>query len=325
MAENEDRLRGVFGPTTPDGVAERLRKSNMGAALFGRPPEPVLIGRYQLVRLLGEGGMGAVFEATHEAGGPPVAIKLVRISSRGADARLLREGKALRKLSHPNLVEVLDVGRCDEGVYIAMSLVRGKTLRDWGSPLRPPDEVIPMIIAIAEGLFAAHEHGVIHRDIKPDNILVDQAGHPRVIDFGLVKAMKGSAVEDESTFAERLTATGTMMGSVGYTAPELLLAGAVGPAADQFSLAVTAWELLFGVSPFKGKTADGVALAIVSGRVRALTSQSRAADHCEAALRKALARAPESRHPSMRAFAAALSGESSANGGSWFTRLLDRR
>ena len=181
--------------------AERTRAEAADAVepRTGLPARGTLLGRYSLLRKLGEGGMGVVYSAYDEELDRRVAIKLLRVragaSSRAA-SRMLREAQAMAKLSHPNVVQVYDTGELSGQVFLAMEFVQGQTLREWiQGPLeapratpRPWREVLAMFVQAGQGLAAAHAAGLVHRDFKPDNVLVGSDGRARVLDFGLARS-----------------------------------------------------------------------------------------------------------------------------------------
>ncbi|MFV8756256.1 protein kinase domain-containing protein [Nannocystaceae bacterium ST9] len=174
---------------------------------------PARVGRYVLLREIGRGAIGVVYAAYHEGLDRRVAIKLLNRQRAGRadlEARLHREARALAKLSHPNVVQVYDVGRFAGRVFVAMEFVEGETLADWVRRSRTQSEIVAMFIAAGRGLAAAHAAGVVHRDFKPENVLVGIDGRPRVLDFGLARpaelgrSQAGHASEGSSA---NLTAT----------------------------------------------------------------------------------------------------------------------
>lgn len=303
------------------GLEGQRIRAQLRARLFGVEDCRPKIGPYTIRRKLGEGGMGAVYDAEH-ADGTRRAVKLLQDCSGASEARLAREGKALGAVEHPNLVKVHDVGRCDEGLYIAMDHVEGVNLRAWCDGGRTAASTVRVLGEAAAGLACAHGLGVVHRDVKPDNILVDEDGRARVCDFGLATAVPGSEAGALSAFMERLTASGVSVGTIGYMAPEQLLGRAVSAATDQFALAVTAFEALYGEPPFRGVTMDAVAVAILGGH----RVEPDAVEHprLHAAIIRALAREPADRHRDIEAFAAAMRRALAPRSGRWWARLLSR-
>jgi tRNA A-37 threonylcarbamoyl transferase component Bud32 len=246
------------------------------------PPEPppTRLGRFELVRPLGAGGMGEVYAAHDPLLGRDVAVKLLHARSAVARELLLREGQGLARLSHPNVVPVYDLGEHDGRVYLAMELVDGLTLRTWQQG-QPPDWRVrlPPLLDAARGLAAAHDAGVTHGDVKPDNLLVGRDGRVRVVDFGLART-HGRARE---------AGTGLYFGTPAYMAPEQRRGAAADARSDQYAFCVTAHECLLGQRP-----GDSPAPAIeLPARLAA-------------AVRRGLADDPEARFPSMHALIAEL-------------------
>ena len=222
-------------------------------------------GRYWLRRELGAGGMGRVYEGYDPELERRVAVKLLHSSF---DAEWLsREARALAKLSHPNVVAVYDVGTLRGRVFVAMELVEGTTLRRWvAEQVRTLEDLLAVVVQAGRGLAAAHAAGLLHRDFKPENVMVGQDGRVRVLDFGLVHAFKqttgagpahaapqpASAGPAAASFDDREVSNvvGTMAGTPAYMAPEQLCGEHMTPATDQFSFCVALWEMLYGQRPF---------------------------------------------------------------------------
>ena len=204
--------------------------------------EPRRIARYRIERQLGEGGMGTVYIAYDPQLDRRVALKLVHpeLATAGGLERLVREGRALAKLAHPNIVGVHDAGTDGDRVYIAMELVDGQNVASWlAAKPRTWREILDVFVAAARGLAAAHRAGIVHRDVKPENVLIDHDGHVKVADFGL--ALDAPSISDPAKApvdpTSRLTHPGAVVGTPAFMSPEQWTAGAdVGPATDQFSL-----------------------------------------------------------------------------------------
>lgn len=221
---------------------------------------PEAIGSYQLIRRLGGGGMGAVYEAVDIASGRRVALKLVQpehAASPDAIERFRREGELASKLSHPRCVFVLAADEVGGRPYIVMELMTGVTLADLvkqHGPL-PLEQALRKILDVIEGLHEAHQHGLIHRDVKPSNCFVEENGRVKVGDFGLAKSLLQPA---------HLTRTGTFVGTPLFAAPEQIKMEAVDVRSDVYSVAATLYFLLTGRAPFQ--TADATAtLARIMG------------------------------------------------------------
>ena len=248
----------------PDGTLDPARRSLALAA------EPTSIGRYTVLRRLGAGAMGVVYAAYDQELDRKVAIKIVKPRSRPTrdqDLRVLREAQALAKLSHPNVVQIYEVGEFRDQTFLAMEFVQGSTLRDWlAERPRRWQEIVSIVVAAGRGLAAAHHAGLIHRDFKPDNLIVGVDGRPRVLDFGLVRgdALELPPGEDEPSEAGaiahwqhfRLTRSGVIIGTPAYMSPEQLAGKPADARSDQFNFCATLYEALYGHRPFRGKSVE---------------------------------------------------------------------
>ena len=263
------------------------------------------VGRYLILGVLGSGGMGSVYAAHDPKLDRKVAIKVVRptarMRERFADARkrLFGEAQALARLSHPNVVSVHDVGAYDEGVFIAMEYVDGVTLRRWPDEAEPTwEQILDVFVAAGRGLAAAHDQDIVHRDFKPDNVMVDRSGRVCVLDFGLA-VPEG---EELATFEKR-------RGTPAYMAPERHNLQSSDARADQFSFCVALYEMIYQSRPFAGVKADEIAIQILRGRVRPPPAGPVPARIGKAIMR-GLHRDPAERWPDMHQLIAALSGGS---------------
>ena len=213
-----------------------------------------LVKRYRIVGEVGRGGMGVVYEATDEALQRRVALKFVDalVSDDGRrHERLLREGQALARLSHPNVVPVFDVGAHEGDVFVAMEFVEGVDLSQWlAQASRSRAEVLEVLLQAGRGLAHAHAVGLVHRDFKPHNVLVREDGCALVADFGLALSSRSEDASLEVSpgrppddhVASSLTRPGAAAGTPAYMAPEQGSRGSVGVRSDVFSFCVTAWE-----------------------------------------------------------------------------------
>lgn len=264
------------------------------------------VGRYVLLETIGRGAMGVVHAAWDPELDRRIAIKLVR-AELGVDAeavrrRLTREAKAIAKLAHPNVVAVHDVGELADGVFIAMEYVDGTTLAAWRSEARPADEVIAAFAQAARGLAAAHAAGLVHRDVKPSNLLVGRDGRVRVGDFGLARGMgEGGANAGAGAGDPTRTAAGVLAGTPLYMAPEAFTGAAADARSDQYGFAASLYEVLAGVPPFAGRTVDELRRAKASATL--VAPVRRVPPRILAALRRALAPDPAARWPAMTALA----------------------
>ncbi len=235
-----------------------------------------VVGRYEILELLGAGAMGRVYAAQDPALDRKVALKVLRPGSATADleARLLREAKAMARLSHPEVITIHDVGRHDQQLFIAMELDDGGTLRQWlAATTRPWREILAVYLRAGRGLARAHAAGIIHRDFKPDNVLIGEDGRVRVTDFGLAREVEAVGAESErpleeaSTMNVTLTRTGTLLGTPAYMAPEQLTGAPADARSDLYSFCVALHEALCGARPFAGTTLRALQEAKVAGTV----------------------------------------------------------
>jgi len=215
------------------------------------------IAGYRIESILGRGGMGVVYEARQLSLGRVVALKVVtplRSEDAGFRERFRREGMAQAAIDHPHIVTVYEAGAADDQLYIAMRLIRGDTLKHAlrDGPLEP-SRAVRLLAPIADALDAAHAAGLVHRDVKPQNILVGPGDHPYLADFGLTKV----------TGQTSLTATGLFMGTPDYTPPEVAEGGEATAASDVYAFAAVAYECLSGGPPFPRPTQAGVLYAHV--------------------------------------------------------------
>ena len=236
----EPPATGVFGPSPATASP-----SNAG-------PRVKYFGDYELLEEIARGGMGIVWKARQSNLNREVALKMIRagaLASPDEVARFLREAEAAANLQHPNIVAIHEVGEHDGQHYFSMDLVDGRDLGKLVTEEGPmlPRRAAQYVKTIAEAIHFAHQHGTLHRDLKPQNVLIDAADQPRITDFGLAKSMKGDS---------RLTQSGVVMGSPSYMPPEQAAGrhGDIGPASDVYSLGAMLYELLTGQPPFRGAT-----------------------------------------------------------------------
>lgn len=301
MAQTDDPDSGDRG----GGVERRRLRSAVRGKLFGKPSKTVRIGPYEVERKLGEGGAGRVYAARDSRNGETVALKVLRSADDTSKARIEREAQALRRLAHPNVVTARDVGPWEDGLYLAMELIEGATLRTWLGNQPEPTRVVAAFLPLADALAAAHDLALVHRDVKPENVLVDGEDRPHLLDFGLARAAAGVS-EPLTGFAGKLTRTGAMLGTVGYMAPEQLMGRDVDARTDQFAFCVTLYEALYRTRPFPGDDLEAVALATVRGELRMPPARDGVADHVRAAVLRGLASDPAARHPNMRTLVGSL-------------------
>jgi len=274
---------------------------------------PARLGRYIPLATLGAGGMGVVYAAYDTELARRVAVKVLPHGRRwaiNAAPRLRREARALARLAHPNVVAIYDVGETDGTVYVAMELVEGRTLTAWQSAQpRPWTEVVDAYLQAGEGLDAAHAEGLVHRDFKPDNAIIDGHARVRVLDFGLAVAPADDEDDEPapeagvSVFA-RLTATGTIMGTPAYMAPEQMAGEEADARSDQFSFCVALFEALHGVRPFPGRNIRDIEGAIL--RSELVDSERSVPAWLRRLVLRGLRHDPQERWPDMAALLTAL-------------------
>jgi tetratricopeptide (TPR) repeat protein/tRNA A-37 threonylcarbamoyl transferase component Bud32 len=298
-----------------------------------------MIGRYIVLGLLGKGGMGVVYSAYDPELDRKVALKLLRIAHRkkGEDldakrTRLLREAKAIARLSHPSVVVVYDVGTYQDQVFIAMELVDGMTAIRWRDTRKPSwKEVLRVFIDAGEGIAAAHAADLIHRDFKPDNVMVTRDGKVRVMDFGLARTMERVSEETITPDADadgptmpgmrpaepRLTNEGNVVGTPAYMPPEQYL-GVTDERSDQFSFCVSLYECLYGQHPFEARTSVGLTSNMQAGRVHDAPAHTKVPPWVRKILLKGLKPRPEDRYQSMRELLEALRRDPAIARRRWF-------
>jgi eukaryotic-like serine/threonine-protein kinase len=279
--------------------------------------EGSLVGRYVVIERVGAGAMGLVVRAYDPKLKREVALKLIRRGRGGSEARarLLREAQALARLAHPNVVAVYDAEDTRHGVAIAMEYAPGGTLRDWlAARPRSWREVLPVVLSAAAGIAAAHRAGLVHRDIKPDNILVAGDGRVRVTDFGLARGEPAVTSRDPFGMTldgdEALTLEGSIMGTPGYMAPEQHARAPTDARSDQYALCIVLWEAIHGTRPFSGRDLDELGAAKRAGPPRAAPTRA-IPGWLHATLVKGLSADPEQRWPSIEALQEALTSGAS--------------
>lgn len=303
-----------MGPSEDTNASSTLR--------FDRPDEdqdrgsgslPATIGRHLVISRLGAGGMGVVYAAYDPELDRKLAIKVVTAQARRGEAaavaraRVLREAQAMARVTHPNVVQIFDVGALEGAIYIAMELVDGETLSAWltAAP-RPWREVVEVFVRAGRGLAAAHAAGVIHRDFKPENVLIDREGQVKVADFGLARAVElaedaPEGVEPASSMlSQELTRAAGLTGTPAYMAPELLRGQPASARSDVYAFAVALFEGLYGRRPFAGESLAALLQAILHEEVRE-PAGVRIPRWLRRALQRGLARDPEARYQDLSA------------------------
>ncbi len=304
-----------------DGVGlsplERQARDRLRSWVVGSQASPLRIGRFTLLSRLGSGGMGTVYGAYDDQLDRKVALKFLhpaRADDPAAQHRLLREAQALARLSHPHLVPVFEVGRFEGQVYLAMELVAGPTVRQWVDDSQPPwREVLELWLSVGRALALVHAEGLVHRDVKPDNVILGDDGRARLVDFGLARRvgeMLSGQSGDGATTGEPLAAVGTgsrlsesvtvsnaIVGTPAYLSPEQRRGEPCGPATDQYGFCVSLYEGIFGCRP-PGPCEPGAVLRV--------PDQARVPADIRQALARGLAPDSDDRHASMNALLAVL-------------------
>ncbi|MGH1345659.1 MAG: protein kinase domain-containing protein [Nannocystales bacterium] len=273
---------------------------------------PVMAGRYRVLRTLGRGGMGIVYLAYDPQLDRELALKLCFDASETTVVRHRREAKALAALHHPNVLEIYDVGEHDGLLYIAMEVVDGGTAkRRFGSgALRPWREVLKFYLGAAAGLSAAHRADIIHRDFKPENVLVTREGEAKVADFGLAirdgSTRSAEASGDVSNSEDRVTRAGAAVGTPAFMAPEQLLGLDLDARADQYSFCATLFEGLFGKRPYLALNAHARLATLALAKIAWPRNTRGVPKHILWALERGLSTDPSQRFESMTALVEAL-------------------
>jgi eukaryotic-like serine/threonine-protein kinase len=280
----------------------------------GIEPGTLVDGTYRVLRRLGGGGMGVVYLAEHIELQRQVALKLHlgEIDSQEL-ARLRREARVMARLSDPNVLAVHGVGTHEGRMFIAMEFAEGGTLKTWlEARARPWRETVAMLAAAGRGLAAAHRVGVVHRDFKPDNVLIGADDEPRVADFGLARRwddpleLPAGPAPRGPDDAHRFTVTGAVVGTPAYMSPEQFDGIEVGPASDQFSFCVVLYEALLGRRPFMGRTTMELAAAVHMGELQPVPPGVRVPGRLLSIVARGLRPVPGDRHASMEALVDAL-------------------
>lgn len=327
-------LDGLSNPTT--GGTDP--GDDATAPMLGElPSAPIYVGRFAVLRKLGHGGMGVVYAAYDEKLDRKIAVKVLRADlsrDEWGRARMSREAQALARLSHPNVVQVHEVGRWRDHDYVAMEFIHGETLDRWLAERDPSwQQVVDVVCQAGRGLWEAHRAGLIHRDFKPGNILVGHDGRARVLDFGLARTIEDTGsgdrhtpvadavptIEDSletsggspmpsrshpslsssSAFDRRLTVTGAIMGTPAYMAPEQHLGQPVTALSDQFAFCVVLYEALFGERPYHAETRAEYAIRVTEGDIVMPGIASGVPGWLRKAVVRGLSPKPEDRWPSM--------------------------
>ena len=310
-------------PSPPETPVNRMERSRVLSALFETPVEETRMGRYVVRGTLGEGGMGTVLEAVDPGLDRRVALKVLhRELDERHTMRLRREAQALAKLSHPNVVQVYEVGEVEGQTFVAMEKIKGLTLREWMRREPRPGwrECVEVYLQVGAGLVAAHEQGLVHRDSKPANAIIDAKGRVRVLDFGLARRTEDADVhesgqvrtpvgaEDSAVLDATLTRTGAVLGTPAYMPLEQMAGGEADARSDQFSFCVSLYEAIYGERPFEGTTLPALMVAMRHGELRPVPKGTKVPARLRSTLARGLSCKPRERWPSMDALMAELRG-----------------
>ena len=276
-------------------------------SITGHPePRPLEVGTqlglYKIEAVLGEGGMGTVYRAQDTKLNRPVAVKVLsdELADASARRRFQREAQMASSLNHPHILTVYDAGELDGRQYLVTEFIDGGTLKDWvRTQKRTWREVVELIIGVADGLATAHAAGILHRDVKPQNVLVTKTGYAKLADFGLAKLGEPSTPDGETrTLTEGITQPGLVVGTVAYMSPEQAAGQSVDARSDVFSFGVLLYEMLAGQRPFAGSSNLEVLQAIVRATPQPLGTEIPLA--VRQVIEKALEKKPEDRYQSMQ-------------------------
>ena len=285
-------------PSASASLENRQLRAQVRSKLFGDDSSStVRIGRYRLDDRIGAGGMGVVYRAHDETLDRAVAVKLLRpgYDSDAGTERLQREARAMARLSHPNVVTVFDVGTHEGSVFVAMEFVDGITLREWLVRPRAVGDVLAMLRQAGEGLAAAHAAGLVHRDFKPENVIIGRDNRLRVLDFGLAKPVDAEVTHD------MLTLSGTVLGTPRYMSPEQLRGEPADAKSDQFSYGVVAYESIYGTHPYEPLDDKPLPRAVLGGKLRPAPIRADVPPAVRDTLLRAVAHDPDQRYASMEA------------------------
>jgi eukaryotic-like serine/threonine-protein kinase len=277
------------------------------------------LGSYEIVSALGAGGMGEVYRARDAALRRDVAVKVLPVAFAHDEERLRRfaqEAQAAAALNHPNILAIFQVGQHDEAPFIVSELLAGETLRDrLREGALPVRKAVDYAVQTARGLAAAHEKGIIHRDLKPENIFITDDGRAKILDFGIAKLVAAEDAADGATVSAQ-TASGTVLGTIGYMSPEQVRGQAVDTRADIFSFGAILYEMLSGRGPFKKDTAPDTITAVLREDPPELAAAERGFPPAlERIVKRCLEKNPPERFQSARDLAFALEDVSSISTG----------
>jgi len=327
------------------GLPPALERTEIDAAAPARPRAAPTLGRFVLLRELGAGAMGIVYAAYDEELDRRLAVKVLHTGPGDSEgrARSLREAQAMARVSHPNVVQIYEVGTLAEQVFVAMEFIDGGTLGAWQRARpRAPAEILHLYLQAGRGLAAAHAAGLVHRDFKPENVLIGRDGRVRVGDFGLARAFDRGAAPSPGQatspppsataiaslalaatatpvsgaqpiaeprghlLASPMTVEGAVVGTPAYMSPEQHCGAALDARSDQFSFCAALYEALYGQRPFAGETLPALVESVLGGALRPPPAEREVPPWILAVVQRGLAREPAARWPDMAALLAQL-------------------
>ena len=285
----------IGGASNPDW--EKIERAKPMAIEAG-----TLLGPYRVEAAIGEGGMGVVYRALDTKLNRPVAVKFLfdELADPAALRRFQNEAQLASSLNHPHILTVYDAGEFEGRQYLVTEFVDGGTLKDWArSEKRTWREIVGLLVGVADGLAAAHGAGILHRDVKPDNILIGRNGYAKLSDFGLAKLQEQIPPQDVTrTLSAQLTRPGIILGTIAYMSPEQASGRATDARGDIFSFGIVLYELLAGRRPFEGATDLEVLQTIIHGAAPPLGADVPFA--LRVVLEKALEKDPAERYQTAR-------------------------
>jgi eukaryotic-like serine/threonine-protein kinase len=320
---NGQKRAALLAQASPEvrQTVEAMLEQSAGSKLLGRPalesgPEPLAamspgpglqLGQYKIETAIGAGGMGTVFRAVDVKLHRPAAIKFIsdELADAAARRRFQREAQMASSLNHPHILTVYDVGEFDERQYLITEFIDGGTLKDWAQ--RQPrnwEDVAQLLTGVADALATAHQAGILHRDIKPDNILVTLSGYAKLADFGLAKIVEDASPSATRTLTEAQTRKGMIVGTIAYMSPEQASGRALDARSDMFSFGVVLYEMLAGRRPFTAATSLELLQRVIHAQPEPLSADL--PEPLRTLVMKALEKNPEDRYPSMRELVTAL-------------------
>jgi len=297
-------------------LAQPSRSTLLDHPTWESEPEPsasslpgpgIQLGQYRIETAIGAGGMGTVFRAVDTKLNRPVAIKFLsdELADAAARRRFQREAQMASSLNHPHILTVYDVGEFDGRQYLVTEFVDGGTLKNWIQ--RQPrnwEDIAQLLTGVADGLATAHQAGILHRDIKPDNILVTTSGYAKLADFGLAKLESSEPRSVTRTLTEAHTRQGMIVGTIAYMSPEQASGQTLDARSDVFSFGVVLYEMLSGQRPFRAATNLELLQQVIHGKAAPLSNDI--PEPMRALVARALEKNPADRYPSMRELVADL-------------------